>query len=69
VSRPKELARIAERMSKRFVGLSHVFQVSGQAVEELEGGELPLHYFHGFQGFRRQHGASEWFSTGTRVKY
>jgi hypothetical protein len=56
-------------MSKRLVGLSHVFQVSGQAVEELEGGELPLHYFHGFQGFRRQHGASEWFSTGTRVKY
>ena len=38
----EELAGIAERMSKRLVRLPHVFQVSTQAVEELERGELTI---------------------------
>jgi hypothetical protein len=42
VSRLKELESIAERMSKRLVRLPHVFQVSSQAVEELERDEFPL---------------------------
>ena len=46
-------------MSKRLVRLAHVLQVSRQAVEEFERGELPVH---------RQHGASGWFSTRAGVK-
>jgi hypothetical protein len=41
------------------VRLPHVFQVSGQAVEEFERRELPIH---------RQHGASGWFSKRAGVK-
>ena len=56
---PEELARVAERMPQRLVRLAHVFQMSGQAVDELERGEFPLD---------RQHGASGWFSNRPWVK-
>jgi len=36
----EELARVTERMPQRFVRLPDVFQVSGQAVDELQRGEF-----------------------------
>src|SRR4029079_4011952 len=59
VSRVEELAGIAERMAKRLVRFPHVFQASGQAVEEFERREFPIH---------GQHGASGWFSKRALVK-
>jgi hypothetical protein len=60
VSRLKKLARIAEHLSQGLVRLADLIQMSGQAVDELECGELPL---------CRHHGASGWFSKGLEVKY
>ena len=57
---PEELARVAKRMPQRLVRLPDVFQMSGQAVDELQRGEFPLD---------RQHGASGWFSNRPEVKY
>jgi hypothetical protein len=56
----EEVARVAERVAQRLVRLAHVFQVRGQAVDELERGQLPLY---------GQHGASGWFPACGAVKY
>jgi len=56
---PEELARVAERVPQRLVWLADVFQVGGQAVDELQRGEFPLY---------RQHAASGWCSSRRRVK-
>jgi hypothetical protein len=53
VSRLKKLACIAECMSKRFVRLPRVFQVSSEAVEECERGEFPLQRQHGAVSFQK----------------
>ena len=42
----KEVVRIAERMTERFVRLASVFQLSGQVVDEFERGEFPLDLQH-----------------------
>jgi hypothetical protein len=42
------------------MGLADVFEMNGQAVDELERGELALY---------RQHAVSGWFSTCPLVKY
>ena len=42
----KEVVRIAERMTERFVRLAGVFQVSGQVIDEFERGEFPLDLQH-----------------------
>jgi hypothetical protein len=42
----KEGVRIAERVTERLVRLPDVSQVSGQVVDELERGELPLDLQH-----------------------
>ena len=59
VRRAEELPRVTERMPQRLVRFAGVFQMSGQAVDELQRGELPLY---------RQHGASGWFSNQPGVK-
>ena len=43
VRRPKELARIAQRVAQRLVRLAHILQVGSETVEELERGELAVH--------------------------
>ena len=55
----KNSRRVTERMSQRLVRLPDVLQMSGQAVDEFERGEFPLH---------RQHGASGWFPSRHGVK-
>jgi hypothetical protein len=45
----EELPRVAEGVPQRLVRLADILQVSGQAVDELERGELPLHGHHGAQ--------------------
>ena len=59
VRRPEEFAGVTERMPQRLVRLPHLFQVRGQAVDELQPGQLPL---------SRLHGASGWFPTGAAVR-
>jgi hypothetical protein len=42
----KEAVRIAKRMTKCFVRLAGIFQLSGQIVDEFERGEFPLDLQH-----------------------
>ena len=42
----EELAGITNGMPQRFVRLADVFQMSGQAVDEFEGGKFPLDGHH-----------------------
>ena len=51
---PEELAGVAEHVSQRLVRLPNVFQMGGEAVDELQRREFSLD---------RQHGPSGWFST------